>query len=208
MGLAESQRLLARLYTDAALRARFAADPVGVAGEFGLTSEEAKSLASLPIDQLDDFAGSLIRKRRGEVESLLPMTLRALEAARFASMFRRFVGGYVPIGIKKHRDDAVAFATFLAREVTDPPWLGDLARFEAASILARDPARRWTFLRLRHHPLDLARASSDRSIEPRPRWTWIVWFRLAASGRLRRVIFPGGWNRWRTLTNPLFPGRP
>ena len=193
MGLAESQRLLARLYTDAALRDRFAADPAGVADEFGLTSDEAKSLALLPIDQLDDFAGSLIRKRRGEVESLLPMTFRALEAPRFASLFRRFAQGYVPIGIKKHRDDAVAFAEFLAREVTDPPWLGDLARFEAASMMAHDPARRWTLLRLRHHPLDLARMAIDRTIPPRTRSTWIVWYRLAASGRLRRMMLSWPW---------------
>ncbi len=193
MGLAESQRLLARLYTDAALRARFAGDPGSVAAEFGLSLEETQALALLPLDQLDDFAGSLIRKRRGEVESLLPMTVRALGAPRFAGLFRRHARNHVPSGIKKHRDDAVTFAEFLAREVVDPPWLADLARFEAASLLAHDPSRRWTLLRLRHHPGDLARASIEGNHTPRARRTWIVWFRLSASGRLRRVLLSGLW---------------
>ena len=113
MGLAEAQRLLARLATDATLRARFAADPEGVAAEFGLSPEEAAHFADLHQGQLDEFARSLIRKRLGEVESLLPLTSRALGPARLAALFRRHAGAHVPRGIKKHRDDAVAFASFL-----------------------------------------------------------------------------------------------
>src|SRR4051812_12929079 len=107
MGLAESQRLLARLYTDGPLRARFAADPSAVAAEFGLSPGEAATLAALPLDQVADFAGSLVRKRRGEVEPLLPLTPRALGPARLADLFRRHARAHVPSGIRKHRDDAV-----------------------------------------------------------------------------------------------------
>jgi hypothetical protein len=186
MGLAEAQRLLARLSTDAPLRARFRANPAAVAGEFGLTPDEARTLSALPIAQLDDFAASLIGKRRGEVEMLLPMTFRAIGPARFASLFRRHASAYVPSGIKKHRDDAIAFAGLLARE-PDPPWLADLARLEASSLIVQDPSRRWTAIRLRHHPADLARAAIEGG-EPGRRWTIVAWFRVGHGGFLRRVI--------------------
>ena len=197
MGLAEAQRLLARLSTDAPLRARFATDPAAVLAEFGLSPEEAATFALIPRDQLDDFAGSLIGKRRGEVESLLPLSFRAIGPTRFAALFRRHASAFVPLGIKKHRDDAVTFAGFLAREAADPPWLADLARLESAALLAHDPRRRWTVLRLRHHPLDLARAATSEET-PKRRPTLVLWFRLTRRGRLRRWI----------VTSPSSRGRP
>ena len=193
MGLAETQRLLARLYTDAPLRARFAADPAAVAAEFGLVPEEAASLASMPLGPLDDFAASLVRKRRGEVESLLPLASKVLGPARFAELFRRHALGHVPLGIKKHRDDAIAFAESLTRGGIDPPWLLDLARLEAGSLLAHDPARRRLVLRLGHHPLDLARAATGGGPTPKPRPTLIVWFRPWSKGQLRRVVLTRPW---------------
>jgi hypothetical protein len=193
MGLAEAQRLLARLSTDAALRGRFAEDPAGVAAEFGLSPEGAASLAGLPFGQLEDFARSLVRKRRGEVESLLPLTFRAVETAQVAAWFTRHARSYVPLGIKKHRDDAVAFAGFLAREVVDPPWLSDLARFEAAALLAHDPGRRWVVLRLRHDPSGLVRSSIEGEPAPKTRPTLVVWFRLSTGGRLRRAVLTRLW---------------
>ncbi|WP_435011201.1 hypothetical protein P12x_002502 [Tundrisphaera lichenicola] len=186
MGLAESQRLLARLAVDAPLRARFRADPAAVADEFGLGPQEARTIAELPIAQIDGFAASLIAKRRGEVELLLPLTLRAVGPARFAALFRSHAATFVPSGIKKHRDDALAFAGLLAREV-DKPWMADLLRFEASTLRAHDPSRRWTLIRLHHHPIDLARAATEGG-EPRRRWTILAWFRRSPRGRLRRVI--------------------
>jgi hypothetical protein len=186
MGLAESQRLLAGLSTDATLRARFAEDPESVAAEFGLTTAESSAFEAILPDSITRFAGSLIRKRRGEVEFLLPLTLRGLGPGRFAGLFHRHASQFVPAGIKKHRDDAVAFANFLAEEVAEPAWIGDLARFEAASMIAHDPGRRWTFLRLQYHPADLARAAVDIPIFPRP--SLVIWWRAFSKNRLRRVI--------------------
>jgi hypothetical protein len=119
------------------------------------------------------------------------MTFRAIGPNRFAALFRRHALGYVPSGIKKHRDDAVAFAGLVALE-PDPPWLADLARLEAASLVAHDPSRRWTLLRLRHHPLDLVRAAIEGT-EPRPRWAMVAWFRAGRRGRLRRIILARPW---------------
>jgi hypothetical protein len=193
MGLAEAQRLLAGLATDAELRDRFAADPVGVAAEFGLSPAEASSFAGLHQGQLDEFARSLIQKRFREVESLLPLTAGAVGPARFAALFRRHAGVHVPQGIKKHRDDAVAFADFLVREKVEPPWLAELARLEAAALLAHDPARRWLVIRLGHHPSDLARAAAEGGPAPRPRPTYVAWFRPSSGGRLRRVVLALPW---------------
>jgi hypothetical protein len=187
MGLAETQRLLARISTDADLRGRFAADPLVVGAEFGLSPLEAENLKAVPMAQLDEFAASLIRKRRNEVESLLPLTFQALGAAHFARLFRRHVAAYLPTGIKKHRDDAVAFASFLQHEVGEN-WKADLARMEAANLLAHDPARRWHFLWLDHHPSELARATVTGSEPPRFRRCWIVWCRPLPNGRVHRLI--------------------
>ena len=186
MGLAEAQRLLARIATDPSLRARFAADPAGVAAEFGLSPVEAESFAGLPGGPLDEFARSLIRKRLREVEALLPLTTQAIGRARFAALFRRHARDFVPTGIKKHRDDAVELADFLVREGVEPSWLVDLARLEAAGLLAHDPARRWVVLRLRHHPADLARSAIEGGSAPEPRLAWLAWFR--SGGSLRRIV--------------------
>jgi hypothetical protein len=193
MGLAEAQRLLARLSTDAALRARYAVDPAGVASEFGLSPAEAASFDRLPAEQLDDFARSLVRKRLGAVESLLPLTRRAFGPARFASWFGRHARTHGPSGIKKHRDDAVAFASFLAGEASDPPWLADLARLESAALLAHDRGHRWSAIRLSYHPSDLARAAVEGGQSPRSRPTIVAWFRAMPATTPRRVVISRPW---------------
>ena len=190
MGLAESQRLLARLATEAPLRERFLADPPAVALEFGLSPGD---LAGLPPGQLDEFARSLIGKRLRAVESLLPLTALALGPARFAASFRAHARAHVPLGIKKHRDDAAAFAGFLANRAEGPSWPSELARHEAAALLAHDPGRRLVAIRLRHHPADLARAATEGGPAPRPRPTWVAWFRVTRVGRIRRGVVSRPW---------------
>lgn len=204
MGLGESQRLLARLSTDADLRSRFADDPAGVAAGFGLSPTEA---LALPFGQVEEFARSLVSKRRGEVESLLPLTCRALGSAKFADLFFRHARGYVPAGIKKHRDDAVAFAKFLAGSEVALAWVIDLARFEAAALLAHDPARRCVLARLRHHPADLARSATGEGRPPAGRPTLVAWSRWTRGGRLRLIVL--SWPPWarRGPTSPSSPGR-
>ncbi len=187
MGLAESQKFLARLSTDPALRARFASDPVAVATEFGLSFDERRSFEELTPGPITGFAGSLIGKRRGEVESLLPLTVRALGPDRFARLFRQHAANFVPAGIKKHRDDAVTFARWLAREVADPAWLADLASLEAAALRTYSQGRRLDCVALKYRPTDLVQATAANPI-PR-RASLVIWFRISRNGRLRQVIF-------------------
>ena len=64
MGLERLQGLLSRLYVDPALRARFRADPRGLAVAEGLAPEEAAGLASPALaDQVEAFARSLWSKK-------------------------------------------------------------------------------------------------------------------------------------------------
>ncbi|WP_435017727.1 hypothetical protein TA3x_005347 [Tundrisphaera sp. TA3] len=193
MGLAERQRLLARLATDAGLRDRFADDPAAATAELGLSPDDAGWLAALSSGPLALFAGSLIAKRRGEVAKLLPGTARALGPARFSERFRRHASDRpIPGGPRKHRDDALGFAATIGRDAGDPPWVADLARLEAGALRAHDPARRLAAVGLGHHPADLALAL-DSGVLPGRRPTLILWVRPRRGGRLRRLVVARPW---------------
>jgi hypothetical protein len=107
--------------------------------------------------------------------------------------------------VKKHRDDAAAFAAFVARAVcggeVQPAWVADLIRYEAAWLVARDPDRRWTACRLRHAVGDLERATLEGEGAPGPRPTLALWFRPLRSGKPWRLTLsmPRWWPRIATL---------
>lgn len=60
------ERFLARLYTDAALLARFLANPRAVCADAGLDDGETEALARIDRDGLALAAESYARKRAGE----------------------------------------------------------------------------------------------------------------------------------------------
>ena len=64
MELIALQRAMAKLYTDAALRQRFYADPQSTAPALGLDSEAARYIASIDRSEVEAFAASLTRKDR------------------------------------------------------------------------------------------------------------------------------------------------
>lgn len=64
MELIVLQRVMAKLYTDAALRQRFYADPQACAGDLGLDSDAASYVASIDHRDVEAFAASLSRKDR------------------------------------------------------------------------------------------------------------------------------------------------
>src|SRR5262245_39174488 len=114
MGLMEIQRALAQLYTDAGLRERFLADPQAVAGQLGLIRDDAEHLARLPALPLRLFARSLLQKRMKALTRLLPLTREGL-GPEWEALFFRYADTRVPAGTQRHREDAIAFAAFLAR---------------------------------------------------------------------------------------------
>lgn len=54
---------LARLFVDRTLRERFLLDPEGVAGQHGLSAQECRSVAAMPVQDLQTAARSFERKR-------------------------------------------------------------------------------------------------------------------------------------------------
>jgi hypothetical protein len=127
MDLKATQRLLAELYTDGALRQRFAVSPADVAKEFGIAPAEAHHLEELSAAQLAGYARCLKRKRLSELRRALPGTCRAL-GADLAGLFDLHAARYQPQGVNRQVDDAVAFAESLrdARHRIAEP-----ARYEA-----------------------------------------------------------------------------
>ncbi|MGD9657391.1 MAG: hypothetical protein AB7U61_07080 [Methylocystis sp.] len=135
MALAETQALLARLFTDDELRREFFETPVGVASRFGLSADQAQCLASLDRRETEAFAQSLIGKRALYVRKALPLTARALGDG-FDALVREAIRGRESGG--KRRTDAAALVALLesslAQRILAPAWIVDLARFELAFI--------------------------------------------------------------------------
>jgi hypothetical protein len=154
MGLAEVQTGLAYLYTNKDVRERFFAEPKTVGAEFNLSLAEIQQLEQLPIERVNFFASSLLNKRLNEVSKLLPQTYSVLGRA-FVQLFFRHAQNYLPSGIKKPLNDAIAkrarsaiaFANFIEQvarvEKIEPPWVLEVVRHEAARLEVRHPQSWW-----------------------------------------------------------------
>lgn len=193
MGLTESQSALARLYTDRVLRERFFDEPLVVGHELGLSQDEAAQLAQISAGQIRAFAGSLIGKRLGEAEKLMPLTRQVLGRS-FAEHFRRFAAAPVPGGLLKHHADALAFSTFLVgiyrKARTEPPWLMDVLRYERAWLEAFSPFP-LCIIRCFRYPIhtlsSLLIAGADIPRLP-DRLTLGLWLRFGRHGVLRHRL--------------------
>src|SRR5436190_8268533 len=144
MGLADVQSVLAQLYTNTTLRNHFLSDPRGVGQQLGLGAAEIEQIAQLSAQQVTGFAHSLHNKRLGEVHKLLPLSYKVL-GKRFTALFRQYADTYIPSGIKKHRNDAIAFVTFaehIAHEKgIEPEWVTEVMRYEKFCLQASEVTR-------------------------------------------------------------------
>ena len=167
MGLSDVQRVLASLLTSAPLRARFLADPVGVGCELDLNAEDIALLKAFSTQEVARCARSLQAKRWGEIEKLLPLTVRAAQGGHvpLAALFQQFSQTYVPHGAKRHALDAIAFTAWAGEQPASAfcstaygdqsgicqgnipikapcaIWLPDLLRYEAAWLTANIDVR-------------------------------------------------------------------
>ena len=195
MGLAQIQRLLAQLYTDATLRERFLRDRQAVADAFALSAEEVQQVSQLSAGQLTFFAHSLQRKRLNAVGKLLPLTKRAL-GGHFADLFAQHAVTFVPRGARRSRADAMGFADYVEeiahRDGLEPPWVIELLRYEAARLTAVDPRSRCTIRWFRRPIGRLVRQvrQGERVPSSSRRPTIALWLRLSPRGRLWHVILP------------------
>jgi hypothetical protein len=193
MGLADVQRVLAQLYTNTTLRERFLANPQSVGQELGLEVAEIEQIAQLSAQQVTRFAQSLHSKRLGEIYKLLPLSHKVL-GKRFATLFRQYAHTYVPSGIKKHRDDAIAFAVFIERiaheKGIEPEWITEVMRYEKSRLLAWEPTRYLVICRFRYSITKLLQGVTHEDEIPllvkRP--SFVLWWKLRSGGRLWRVI--------------------
>ncbi|HYH85569.1 MAG TPA: hypothetical protein VEX60_08800 [Pyrinomonadaceae bacterium] len=194
MGLAELQRTLARIYTDAELRERYFGDPLKVGREIGLSAEDARLLSQMSAAQVNSFADSLHNKRLLGVGKLLAMTRRAL-GERFDAHFRRYAAAHVQGGTPQYLDDARKFATYLENSLREERigsgWTLDLLRFEKARVKAADPKRRVVAAFFRHDISRLVRSVARKEETPTvvKRATLALWVRAKRHGPVRYSAF-------------------
>ena len=182
MGLVQTQQVLAQLYTNSELRKRFFDNPQTVGAELGLSDEKTQQLAEISAQQVNIFANSLKWKRLGEVRELLPRTARVL-GKNFNDLFWRYAETHIPQGIKKHREDAIAFANFIQQQEIDPDWLSDLVCYEKTWLLAYD-SRRCLRVCWFRYPVD--KLGSTENI-PR-QLTLAIWWRLTERSQLHHSL--------------------
>lgn len=175
------QSLLARLYTDADLRERFLAEPDKIGRENSLNEKEIEQIAEVLPEELRFFAESLFHKRLHEVEKLLPLTQSGL-GEKFAAYFREFSNQFVPNSIKKHLEDAIAFADFLEHQRLEPLWLSDLVRFERARLEFNNLGKRFIFRRFQYDIREISRKGAEAQ-SFKPRRTFAVWLKIGKNKR-------------------------
>lgn len=194
MALADVQGLMARMFTDEAVRRQFFERPDAVAAAFGLTDHEIEEVRCLAQQQVAFFARMLERKRARGVGRLLPQSRRLL-GPRFGELFARYAAQPAPTGPRRQRQDAVAFAAFVeklaaAEQVLPDGALGTL-RYEAASLTATEPGPLLLLRRIR----EPASATTWRGVRRSTavegvRGGLAVWVRFSRGGRVRHVVVP------------------
>jgi hypothetical protein len=174
MGLLEQQNFLAQIFTDEKMRRNFWQDPEKVGQENDLEANEIAQLKQIVSADLDFFADSLVHKRLHEVEKLLPLTRKALEA-NFSRLFSEFSQTFQPQSVKKHLEDAIEFCRFVRRN-------------EDLSALARETAK---FEETRHEFFSQKRTIAfcllkSNLFSSRSKYGLAVWFRIGR--RVRHFI--------------------
>lgn len=197
MGLAETQRLLAHLYTDARVREQFFTQPAALAAQLSLSPAALPQAGTLPRDEITRFAKSLQAKRLADTAKLLPLTRRAL-GRQFPLRFRAWTETAPLLSPRRHSDDALRFSDHLLHPAGSAPpaplpnWIADLIRYESAALRAARPDRRLIMLRLRFTLADFQRCarSPRHRAKLRPGFSLFLWFRLTPHGPLRTLQFP------------------
>jgi len=187
MGLRAVQAALARLFTDEAARKAFNEDPQSAARAFGLSEDEAATFAQLAPQAIDRFARSLGGKRILDARKVTPLTAQALGPS-FAEHFRAATARLAPHAGRIAEAWALAWR-LSAAGLAGPPWIGDLARYEAAFIEA---AHRRFGLRLLlfRFPITLiaARLQAGLAVDDiKAKATFAVWLRRPGGRLLHRA---------------------
>ncbi len=195
MGLAQEQRVLARLVTEPALRLLLLQDPERFGVELGLDLREVAWIEAISSKQLTRYADALRNKRRNEVAKLLPLSCRVLGETTYAALFHRHQRRQDAARTEGLRAEAIDFSSFAAetlrKEGTEMTWAVDLLKIEGARLATRDDSRSLLLVRLNHRVADLVcHAIEARPEPPRLRPSLLVGVRLARSWRQRWAAIP------------------
>jgi hypothetical protein len=103
---------LSRLLRDGSLRDAFAADPIRLTRELGVSDDDFQALVSLSPAELEIQANVLLRKRFDEVRRLLPVTCSRIGKVAWSS-FKGYARSHWPQHVPMALCDARAFCIFL-----------------------------------------------------------------------------------------------
>lgn len=118
---------LARLLSNATLRAKFIVAPNSVADELNVASLDRSAFVALDPSELEEQATVMINKRWHEVERLIPKTVEGLGTSA-QDMFRFFANQDWPTGHRRHPEDALRFIQFIEANKLAKPNQKELAR--------------------------------------------------------------------------------
>lgn len=184
MPLSETQTLLARLFTDAALRREFLDAPVDVAMRGGLDEAEARTLAQIDRAELEAFARSLTGKRALDLRKAMPLTARAL-GERFGPIVEEAIEAS-----GRRVSDATALSRRLdALSAVDASYgyVADIARLEGVFVEATRPG---VWIRRFRYDVEaiIGALRSESPVDPAPCKIVGIWLR-APGARLRWGLF-------------------
>jgi len=133
------QACLARLYVDEPFRRWLLAERAAALEGYFLSPDERAALLSIDSGQLDDFAASLVAKRRKRVEHAYPM-LFALDTPILRRCYSRFHHLFPSRPGDAPEQDILAFGTFMQETLPAidllPPYASDLAKYERLCFVA------------------------------------------------------------------------
>lgn len=186
MELTSLQIAVARLSTDAGLRARFAANPAAAAASLGLSCADADSLAKLNVTCLDRFAATLIRKELKHIRHELPRLSNVL-GERLRILLAEFQRPAPWANHQKGGGSARAFAAFVARRTELDTLTRDVARLEGRLARVR---RSWLPVGVCrvHHRLDESDELTRDALARAGRLQ--IAFIIRMTGRIRIWYFP------------------
>ena len=144
MGLAEIQSALAQLYTSVGAREELRSDCSRFAEHYRLSNAEAETLADSVLNDAEEFASALARKRFAEAMKAIP-TVEAILGAKLHEFFSAYAR-VTPLGSQRNPAfDALEFIRWILREHRRRCSLCDLdsLRYEEARILMRESNRRF-----------------------------------------------------------------
>ena len=133
MSTGEMQACLARLYVDEPFRKLLYLDPETALDGYRLTPEEDAAIRGIDRDSLDQFASSLIAKRRKQFERAYPLLFR-VGGSEIRRYYARFYQLYTAKPYHSSHQEVIDFGNFVEESLANaehlPAYANDVARYE------------------------------------------------------------------------------